>query len=364
MEGQYHLNDIISEFAITGSIANTITIETGHINDTYRLINADAAAPDYLLQRINRAVFKDVPALMENIWHVTQHLKSKLPTHEAVTHAVTVVKLHDGGLYHKDHSGNYWRMLHFIKDTRSYDLVTTAQQAYQGGKAFGRFQSMLTDLDATLLHNTIPDFHNMVHRLEQLEEAVNNNLKGKVGEVTAELEFIDQRSDRMCGIFYMGEAGHLPWRLTHNDTKFHNVLLDKTDSAQCVVDLDTVMPGYVAYDFGDSVRTIINTAAEDEADLSKIQLNIPLFEAYVKGYFQEAGHFLTDREVESLMMGVMMMPFIQAVRFLTDHLSGDIYFKVHQAGHNLQRARAQLQLVRKLEESEPQLQAIIDAQTA
>lgn len=354
------LENIISQFNIRGSIAQVLPVSTGHINDTYHLQNADAGQPDYLLQRINHQVFKNVPQLMDNIRQVTEYIKAKLPPAEAETGTMTIVKLHDGSLFHKDYLGNYWRIFHFIKGTKSYDLVTTAQQAYEGGKAFGRFQSMLTDLDPDLLHNTIPDFHNMEHRLDQLEEALNNNLSGRAEDAREELEFISEHADEMCGILYLGNANRLPWRITHNDTKFNNVLLDATDHAQCVIDLDTVMPGYVAYDFGDAIRTIINTAAEDEADLRKIGLNISLFEAYTKGYFEEAGSFLTNMEVQSLLLGVYMLPFIQAVRFITDYINGDIYFKTHHPNHNLQRARAQLQLIRKLDEAREQLQEIIN----
>ncbi|MBD1394801.1 phosphotransferase enzyme family protein [Mucilaginibacter glaciei] len=355
------IENIISQFNIQGSIAQIKVVDTGHINDTYHLQNADAMQPDYLLQRINHAIFKNVPGLMDNIRQVTEHLKAKLAPEQADTHTMTIVKLHDGSLFLKDHLGNYWRIFHFIKGTRSYDLVTTTQQAFEGGKAFGRFQSMLTDLNPDLLQDTIPDFHNMEHRLDQLEEALNNNLAGRAKGISAELEFINEHADEMCGILYLGNAGRLPWRITHNDTKFNNVLLDASDRAQCVIDLDTVMPGYVAYDFGDAIRTIINTAAEDEVDLSKIDLNILFFEDYTKGYFEKARSFLTDMEVQSLLLGVFMLPFIQAVRFITDYLNGDIYFKINHTEHNLQRARAQIQLIRKLEENKEDLRGIINS---
>ncbi|MFA6083176.1 phosphotransferase enzyme family protein [Mucilaginibacter sp.] len=355
-----NIDNIISHFDIKGSIVKIQPFGSGHINDTFRLQNADAARPDYLLQRINHQVFKNVPALMENILRITEHLKAKLPANRAEFEVITVVKLQNGNSYHQDENGNYWRVYHFLKDTKSYDLLTNQQQAYEGGKAFGKFQLMLTDLDAGLLHDTIPGFHDMELRLNQLKEALLSNKAHRAAAIQPELDFVNQRAHSMCEILRLGNTGKLPLRITHNDTKFNNVLLDKNDHAKCVIDLDTVMPGYVAYDFGDAIRTIINTAAEDEADLHKIDLDIQLFEAYTKGYLEQAGKFLTPIEVDSLLMGVLMLPFIQAVRFLTDHINGDIYFKIHHPGHNLQRARAQMQLINKLEENQGSLKAIIN----
>lgn len=358
-----NIDDIISHFDIKGDIANIQPFGSGHINDTFRLQNADAARPDYLLQRINHQVFKNVPALMENIVRITGHLKSKVPADKAELEVMTIVGLKNGGLFYGDENGNYWRVYHFLKDTKSYDQLTNHHQAYEGGKAFGKFQLMLTDMDAGLLYDTIPGFHNMELRLNQLKEALHGNKANRVASIQPEIDFVNHRAYSMCEILRLGNAGKLPLRITHNDTKFNNVLLDMNDHAQCVIDLDTVMPGYVAYDFGDAIRTIINTAAEDEADLSKIDLNIPLFEAYTRGYLEQAGKFLTPVEVDSLFMGVLMLPFIQAVRFLTDHINGDIYFKIHHAGHNLQRAKAQIQLIRKLEENQDRLKIIIEGMT-
>ena len=354
-----NINDIISEFAIAGEIATILILGSGRVNDTYHLQNSDPKAPDYLLQRINHQMFRNVPGLMENIARVTEHIKTKLPGTQAEAHSLTIIKLHDGDLYHKDHYGNYWRMLHFIKGAKSYHKVTNINQAYEGGKALGKFQAMLADLDTELLHHTIPGLHDIVYRLDHLEEAYNNNLAGRAGELSEEFEFINRREEAMCRIIQLGDADELPWRITHNDPKF-NVLLDEYDHAQCMIDLDTVMPGYVAYDFGEAIRTMINTAAEDEADPAKIDLDIPLFEAYTKGYFEAAGAFLTPMEVQSLMMGVMLMPFIRLVRFLTNYLNGDIDYKVDHPAHNLQRARAQMQLIYKLEQHEQTLHDIIE----
>jgi hypothetical protein len=357
-----HILSLIAEFKIDAKIASVKPFGSGHINDTYRIVNSNPDEADYLLQRINHHVFRNVPELMQNLLNISEHLKKKLsliPGTDIKKEILTLVETRQDQPYFKDENGNYWRTFLFLKDTRSYDLVETEQQAFEGGKAFGRFQALLADLDISFVKDTIPDFHNIESRLNKLYSAIDADAVGRLNRVLPEVDFIKSRADKMSEILLMGRAGILPQRIVHNDTKFNNVLLDSHDKAQCVIDLDTVMPGYVAYDFGDSIRTIINTAVEDEADLSLIGLNIPLFEAYTKGYLQEAIGFLTTTEIDSLLKGVLLLPYIQAVRFLTDYLDGDNYFKVHSPDHNLQRTRAQLTLVKKLEDSLPTLEHII-----
>ena len=359
---EQHLSDIISKFDIDDMIVSAKPFGSGHINDTYRLINQDEHGHDYLLQRINHHVFKDVALLMNNLLQVTRHLKQKLPAipgADAMRNVLTIIHARTGETFFEDADGNFWRMFYFLKGTRSYDQVTTETQAFEGGKAFGRFQTQLADLDTSLIKDTIPDFHNIAYRLQNLENAIERNAAGRLSEVLPEVDFINRRAEDMQQILQLGKNGLLPLRIVHNDTKFNNVLLDGDDKAQCVIDLDTVMPGYVAYDFGDSIRTIINTAAEDEADLSVINLNLKLFEAYTRGYLQESVAFLEKMEIDTLINGVLLLPYIQAVRFLTDYLDGDVYFKIHSPAHNLQRTRAQLALVKKLEDNKAILEHII-----
>ncbi|UKJ06831.1 phosphotransferase enzyme family protein [Solitalea lacus] len=358
-----HIKEILSQFNIEGTIVEVTPFGSGHINDTYLLRNESENLPDYLLQRINHAIFTDVPGLMNNVLLVTNHLKTKLSEKidsNPEKEVLTIVKLKNGSLYYNDSNGDYWRIYHYIPNTKSYDILENEEQAYEGGKAFGRFQLLLADLNASLLIETIPNFHNIEMRLNRFNDAVKADVVGRKEEVLQEIKFINERVDQMKSILNLGKAGKLPLRITHNDTKFNNVLLDKNDKVQCVIDLDTVMPGYVAYDFGDAIRTIINSASEDEKDLDKIKLNIPLFESYTKGYFTEAEQFLTPLEVESLMMGVLLFPYMQAVRFLTDYLEGDTYYKTHFEGHNLQRTKAQLQLLKEIEANKSQLQNIIE----
>lgn len=350
----HNIAQIVSNFCIEGDIAAIVPYGSGHINDTFHLKNTDPGLSGYLLQRINHHVFENVPALMRNVQLVTDHLREKLsriPESNPDKEVLTIIWTKDQQCFFCDEAGNYWRMYCFLKDTKSYDMVLTEQQAYEGGKAFGKFQLLLSDLDANLLSETIPGFHNITMRLDRLNKAVLLDPKGRVKDVLTELTFIVERANTMVAIMNLGKEGKLPLRIIHNDTKFNNILLDMDDHAQCVIDLDTVMPGYVAYDFGDAIRTIINTAPEDEADLEKIGLSIPLFKAYAEGYLKNAVSFLSGMEVKSLVMGVLLIPYMQGVRFLTDYIEGDVYYKTHFAGHNLQRTRAQFQLLKKLEDN-------------
>jgi Ser/Thr protein kinase RdoA (MazF antagonist) len=354
------IENIASYFRVIGNITSVKPFGSGHINDTYRITTG--TGKDYLLQRINHLVFKDVAGLMDNLVNVTRHLTEKLkdiPNSDPEKEVLTLVKTNDDGYYFKDTNGNYWRVFHFLNNTKSYDQVLTETQAFEGGKAFGRFQFLLADLDTDLIVDTIPNFHNIEYRLSNFDKAIAADAVNRLKNLSPEIEFINQRREQMCLILRLGQIGSLPKRITHNDTKFNNVLLDENDHAQCVIDLDTVMPGYIAYDFGDAVRTIINTAPEDEPNLDLINLNIPLFAAYVKGYLPQTINFLTDAEVNSLINGALLLPYMQGVRFLTDYLDGDKYFKIHAPEHNLQRARAQFQLVRKLEETKETLNGII-----
>jgi thiamine kinase-like enzyme len=343
---------ILSNFCTEDGSYDFELYGSGHINETFYVKNRNGNKRDYLLQRINHHIFKDVPGLMNNIKLVTKHLRNKLKDVPGANEDKEVLKLiptRQNQYYYHDINGNYWRMYDFLHCNR-YDVLETEQQAYEGGKAFGKFQAMLSDLDAKFLIETIPNFHNIEARLRRFNESVIADVANRVKEITPEIAFIHERSQKMLSVLGLNRGSELPVRIIHNDTKFNNVLLDKTDKAQCVIDLDTVMPGYVSYDFGDAIRTIINTAAEDEEDLEKIQLNIPLFAAYTKGYFKEAGSFLTSLEVESLLKGVLLIPYEQIVRFLTDYVEGDTYYKIHFPTHNLQRTRAQMELLKKMEQ--------------
>lgn len=346
-----NLFEITAKFRCHVDISTLQSYGTGHINDTYRLKNLVTEEYDYLLQKINHNVFKNVPKLIENMCRVIAHLKKELlisgegnPEKEVMT----LVATKEGPYFYQDSNGEYWRMCHFLKDTKTYDVVETEQQAYEGGKAFGKFQYMLCDLSADLMYEVIPDFHHIGKRLEQLEQARAEDPLGRVALVSEELKTIDASSGSMSYFQQDEQLLTLPRRVIHYDTKFNNVLLNLEDRAQCVIDLDTVMAGYVAYDFGDAIRTIINSTTEDEEELSNITLNIPLFNAYTKGYMEQARLFINEWELRSLMKGVLLLPYMQAVRFLTDYINGDRYYKIESTHHNLQRTRAQLKLLKEL----------------
>lgn len=356
------LINIVSNFEITDDVIAIEKFSKGHINDTYVVKGAVDGQPAYLLQRINQLIFKDVPALMNNILLVTDHLKTKLrsiPGADPEAEVLTVIKTKDHFPYFHDSRGNYWRLYIYLKNTKVLDLVANNEQAQECGKALGKFQSMLADFDTGRLHETIPNFHNVALRLSQYHRALEHNQAARKHLIAEEIEFINERIERMCVMLTLIKEERLPLRVTHNDTKFNNILLNERDCAQCIVDLDTVMPGYVAYDFGDAIRTLINTAAEDERDLSKICLNMPIFEAFTKGYLTESANWLTEGEIKSICLSVPLFPYMQGVRFLTDYLQGDTYYKTHFQDHNLQRARAQFQLLREIEVQYEKIEDIV-----
>ncbi len=350
------------KFKLEGEIIDSVPFGSGHINDTFKITTNSQQNNLYLLQRINHHIFQDVEGLMNNIESVCEHLKKKLAhlgEKEVLKRTMTIVPTIDEKNYYQDENGDYWRVFHLIPDTRSYDILETQEQAYSGGMAFGQFQKQLSDLDPKTIVEILPNFHNIEFRLNNLREAIEKNPAKRVEKIQDLLDYIFEREEKMRTILELGRSNQLPLRITHNDTKFNNVLLDKDDNVQCVIDLDTVMPGYVAYDFGDAIRTIINSAAEDEADVSKIVLNIPLFQSFTAGYLSEAKEFLTETEVDSLIPAVHLLPYMQAVRFLTDYINGDTYYKIAYPEHNLVRTKAQLKLVRELEENNDKLTSIL-----
>ncbi|MFZ4262975.1 phosphotransferase enzyme family protein [Sphingobacterium sp. HJSM2_6] len=350
------------QFNLEGEVLSTSPFGSGHINDTYKITTSSNTNNIYLLQRINHHIFQDVEGLMNNIEVVCNHLKAKLAhlgEEEVLKRTMTLIPTKTGKNYYEDANGDFWRVFILIPDTRSYDILETTEQAYSGGMAFGQFQKQLSDLDPKKIVEVLPNFHNIDFRMNNLRSAIASNPVGRLDEIQDLLDYIFEREEKMRTILNLGLSGALPLRITHNDTKFNNVLLDKNDQVQCVIDLDTVMPGYVAYDFGDAIRTIINSAAEDEEDVSKIVLNIPLFRSFTEGYLSEAKDFLTDTEINTLIYAVHLLPYMQAVRFLTDYINGDTYYKIAYATHNLVRTKAQLKLVAELEKHQNELVAIL-----
>ena len=349
----YNLKEIFEYFVADGTFLKGESFGSGHIHDTFRIETVEKDKDDYILQRLNNRIFKNIPELQHNIERVTVHLRNKLKSikgSDIKRECLRLIPSRDGKTWIVDSSGNYWRMYIFISNHNSYNFVDTPDKAFEGGKAIGRFQAMLADMPGGPLFETIPWFHNIERRLETFNSKIEENPVGRVESVKNEIDLIHQRAEDMKIILKLGKEGKIPLRITHNDTKFNNILLDQNDKALCVIDLDTVMPGYIHYDFGDAIRTAANTASEDENDLSKVKMDINLFKAYSEGYLSETIETLNDVEKEFLAFAPRLITYTIALRFLTDFIDGDNYFKIHHPLHNLQRARAQLRLVISMEE--------------
>jgi Ser/Thr protein kinase RdoA (MazF antagonist) len=360
MTNREELRVTAQAFQIDGNFVDAIPYGNGHINDTYCLTFEQGFAPvRFILQRINRNIFKNPLALMENIERVTSHLAMKVRGEEdSVRRALTLVPTRDGRACHVDAGGSYWRTYRFIEHSRTYDAIESEAQAYEAARAFGRFQKLLADLPSPRLHDTIPDFHHTPKRFIALQQAISADVVGRAKLAQAEIEFAIAR-EPITGVLL--NAG-LPERVTHNDTKLNNVMIDDaTGEGVCVIDLDTVMPGFVAYDFGDMVRTATSPAREDEQDLSRVVMQFPMFEALVRGYLASAGVFLTDAEKSYLAFSGKLITFEIGMRFLTDYLAGDKYFKVAHEGHNLDRCRTQFKLVQSIEQQEERMQRLAES---
>ena len=330
----------------------------GHINDTF-LVSADKR---YILQRMNTAIFRHPEQLMENILRVTEHIRSKTAetSKDVARCTLTVVLTRDNSALFKDSQGNCWRLYDFVEGTVAKQKVEAPRDFYACAKAFGRFQGMLADFSAEELFEPIADFHNTPKRYAALMTAVTADKCGRLADVRPEVDFAAARED-FCKTLERARAnGSLPLRVTHNDTKLNNILFDEvTGEPVCVIDLDTVMPGYSVNDFGDSIRFGANTAAEDEPELSLVSLDLELFELYAKGFIEGCDGRLTRAEIELLPIGAIMMTLECGMRFLTDYLEGDTYFKIHRENHNLDRARNQFALVADMEKKLPQMREII-----
>ena len=326
----------------------------GHINDTFLAVAENKKR--YILQRINHAIFTRPDEIMENISAVTAHVLKK--TGDARS-TLSVVPTDAGENYFCDSIGSYWRVYDFCEGTVAKESVTCKEEFIACAEAFGRFQRQLADFDASVLHEAIKDFHNTEKRYENLMRAIEADACGRAKDVQAEIDFAIKRHDFACMLERARERGELPLRVTHNDTKLNNILFDEASGEPvCVIDLDTVMPGYSVNDFGDSIRFGANTAAEDERDLSKVSLDLELYRAYADGFVRGCGGALTEKELELLPIGARMMTFECGMRFLTDYLEGDHYFRTSREGHNLDRCRTQFALVADMEKKEKEMRII------
>jgi Ser/Thr protein kinase RdoA (MazF antagonist) len=360
MNNNYDLPGLARRFLIQGDFLDAAPYGSGHINDTFcARFSQGGTVLRYILQRINHNVFRNPPALMENLQRVTAHLQDKLAGASDVSRRrLTLLPTRQGAAWHRDEAGNYWRCYIFIEKARSFDAIKSPRQAFEAAKAFGRFQQLLSDLPAPRLHDTIPDFHHTPKRFARLEQALAEDAFNRALSARPEIEFA-LRHKPMTSLLL---DARLPERVTHNDTKINNVMLDdETGEQVCVIDLDTVMPGLALYDFGDLVRTATSPAMEDERDLDQVRMQFPMFEALARGYLSTASHFLTPAERRHLVFSGKLITFEIGIRFLTDFLAGDTYFKVHRQGHNLDRCRTQFKLVQSIEEQEEPMNKLVEA---
>ena len=350
---------ILGQFEISGSVKEVKPLGNGLINDTYRVVT-DGDAPDYVLQRINNAIFQDVDLLQHNIEVVTAHIRSKLEacnTTDINRRVLQFVKARDGKTYYRDEADRYWRVMVYIPDSVTREAVTP-ESAYDCGKAFGNFEKMLVDVPEPL-GETIPDFHNMELRMSQLREAIKNDAAGRLDEVRDIVDELERDAEEMCQAERLYREGKLPKRICHCDTKVNNMLFDQQGQVLCVIDLDTVMPSFIFSDYGDFLRTGANFTAEDDPDLSRVGFNEEIFKAFTTGYLESARDFLTPIEIEMLPYAVALFPFMQCVRFLADYINGDTYYKIKYPTHNLDRARNQQALYHDVRRHTPMISIFI-----
>jgi aminoglycoside phosphotransferase (APT) family kinase protein len=367
----YHeaqLQEISKQFQIYGEILHAETCKIGHINETYSATyDQGGTRVRYIHQKINQSVFKDPALVMRNVARVTSHLRKKLQAlqvRDITRRCLTIVPTREGESYYVDSAGECWRTFVFVEGVQTFESVQSPGQAFEAGKAFGSFQHLLVDLPGGRLADTIPHFHHTRKRFEALQDAMANDHFNRALSAKAEIDFA-LRHESVVDVLLNALAGKkIPERITHNDTKFNNVMLDTvTGEAMCVVDLDTVMPGCVLYDFGDMVRTTTSPTMEDELDLAKVRLQMPMFKKLAEGYLSTASAFLTKAERAHVAFAGKLITFTIGLRFLTDHLVGDTYFRIHRPGHNLDRSRTQFKLVESIEHQEDAMQSFVDKLT-
>lgn len=356
---KHDIQAVGAHFNVFGDFITAAPYGSGHINDTYLAVyNQGGREIRFIFQRINHNIFKQPVQLMENIERVTSHQHAKHGEgHDSSRRALTLITtLVDEKPYCLDDDGNFWRVYVMIENARTYDVLESKDQAFQAAKAFADFQKLLTDMPGERLHETIPDFHNTPKRFEAFEAALAQDSKNRAKLAKSEIDFMLNQKDIVSTLVDLQAAGKIPERITHNDTKLNNVMIDDTTGeGVCVIDLDTVMPGLALYDFGDMVRTGTSPVEEDEQDISKVTMQMDMFEALAGGYLSTAASFLNDTEIEYLPFSGKLITIEIGIRFLTDFLSGDVYFKTHRENHNLDRCRTQIALAKSIEQQKQQM---------
>jgi len=353
------LTEIAGKFQLDGKIDEVTQLGEGFINDTF-IIKTEGDSPRYILQRKNKNVFSPIPAMMENIQKVCNHIKAKVKKAggDPMREAMTIIPAHDGKLYYLDKDDEYWAVSLFIDDTIAYDVAETPELAYAGGKGVGKFQSQVADLKEPLT-DILPGFHNIRIRFEQWDDVLQRDPVGRKAKVQEEIDWIDSRREEMLSFWKLVEDGTIPTRVSHNDTKINNILFDKNGEVLCVIDLDTVLNSTVLNDFGDAIRFYTNTGKEDDENLDNVTMDMEIFRAFTKGYLEEAASFLTEKELEYLAFSAKYITYEQVLRFLMDYIDGDNYYKTKSEDHNLLRTRAQYKLLTDMEEKFDAMNAAI-----
>jgi len=347
-----HLKFVFHQFNHSNEFVSYEELASGHINDTYLIKTSQK--PYVVLQRINHGVFKDVPGLINNKVRVSKHLLKKLghlPKNELKRRVLSFVNVKNEDFYYLDKDGNYWNMMVFIDNSKTFETVKNEEVAYEGGKLFGNFLNLTSDFDASKLIDVIPNFHNIAFRYSQFDDSLKIASSERLKLTKNYIEKVEELKEEMHILKNLKDAGDIKLRVTHNDTKISNALFDMNNKGLCVIDTDTVMPGILHYDFGDSIRTICNSAAEDEKNLELVNFNLSYYKAYVKGFLEEMQSSISSIELKYLPLGAKTVIFSQALRFLTDFLNGDIYYKTAYAEHNLDRAKNQFKLFESLSEN-------------
>lgn len=357
--------EALKSMKFDGDVINVKSFGSGIINDTFLVTckNNKGNENKYILQKINSSIFKNAEKLMENYCGVCDYLKKIVSENggDVERETITVVPTNSGKSYLKDSLDNYWRAIKFISDTVTYDVAESAEDFYKVGKAFGEFQNKLAGYNAENLYESIPNFHNTKERFKTFLLAIENNKARRLESVRSEVDFILEREKDTSILLDLYENGELPLRVTHNDTKISNILMDaNTKNGICIIDLDTIMPGLSLYDFGDAIRSGATHALEDEKDLDKVYVDLEFFEAFTKGFLEGTNSSLTEKEIEMLPMGAKVITLEQAIRFLTDYLDGDVYYKTSYSNQNLDRTRTQLKLVKDIEEKWNELNNIVN----
>lgn len=360
----YNLNNIAANFQLEGNVAEVKPLGEGFINDTF-IIKTEGDSPSYILQRKNKNIFSPIPAMMDNIEKVCQHIKGKVKNAggDPMREAMTIIPAKDGKLYFLDEEEEYWAVCLFIEDTIAYEAAETPDLAYAGGKGIGKFQTLVSDLTDPLT-DILPGFHNIRFRFKQWDEVLAKNPVNRKAEVTEEISWIENRREEMLKFWEFVEDGTIATRVTHNDTKINNILFDKQGEVLCVIDLDTVLNSTVLNDFGDAMRSYTNTGLEDDPNLENVSMDIEIYKAFTKGYLEEAKSFLTEKEIEYLAFSAKYITFEQVLRFLMDYIDGDNYYKTKSPEHNLVRTRAQYKLLQSMEEQFDEMNKIVKEFTA